>query len=119
MSPKRRFDRTQRVADLIQEAVAPIIMQNMTDKRFQFVTVTSVVVSRDLSYAKIYVSVLKDDKEEIDAIVKALNHEAKFIRHELAHAVELRIVPEIRFVYDESTAHGFHISNLIDKAVKK
>src|SRR3990167_2718664 len=119
MRGKRRFDRTQRVADLIQKALAPIILQEMPDKRFRLVTITGVTVSRDLSYAKIYVSVLLDDENEINAIIGALNHSAKSLRHELAHAVELRITPELKFVYDESTAHGFHISNLINKAVKK
>lgn len=116
---KRRFDRTQRVADLIQKALAPILLQDMSDERFHLVTVTGVTVSRDLSYAKIYVSVLQDEMEEIKFTIKALNKAAKPLRYELAHAVELRVVPELKFVYDESTAHGFHISGLIDDAVKK
>jgi ribosome-binding factor A len=116
---KRGFDRTQRVADLIQKALAQILLQEMNDERFRFVTITSVEVSRDLSYAKVYVSMLQDDSAEIKQVIKDLNQEVKSIRYNLARAVKLRITPELKFVYDESTAHGFKISNLIDAAVKK
>lgn len=115
---KRGFDRTQRVADLLQKALAQLLLHEMTDDRFRLVTVTGVSVSRDLSYAKIYVSVLMDEAEKIKQTIVALNRSAKSLRYNLAKEVELRIVPELKFVYDESTAHGFKISTLIDSAVK-
>ncbi|RDI42460.1 30S ribosome-binding factor RbfA [Aquicella lusitana] len=115
---KRRFDRTQRVADLIQKTLAHMLLTEM-DERFRFVTITSVTVSRDLSYAKVYVSVLADEEDKIKQIVEALNNTAKSLRYNLAHEVDLRVVPELKFVYDESTARGFKISSLIDNAVKK
>lgn len=116
---KRGFDRTQRVADLIQKTLAPMLLQDMTDDRFRLVTITDVKVSRDLSYAKVYVSVLLDDDAEIKQTVLALNQAAKSFRYNLAHAVDMRVVPELKFVYDESTARGFRISGLIDSAIKK
>lgn len=116
---KRGFERIQRVADLIQKTLAQMLLQDMSDERFRLVTITSVQVSRDLSYAKVYVSVLIDEDEKIKRTVEALNHAAKSLRYNLAHAVDLRIVPELKFVYDESTARGFHISGLIDSAMKK
>lgn len=116
---KRGYDRTRRVADLLQRTLAEMLLQNMSDDRFRMVTVTGVTISKDLSYAKIYVSMLFDDKEQIKQTVAALNRSAKGLRYELAKAVDLRIVPELRFHYDESTAHGFRISDLIDEAVKK
>jgi ribosome-binding factor A len=79
------------------------------------VTVTSVTLSRDLSYAKVYVSVLVDEPDKIKSTVDALNQSAKAFRFQLAKAVKLRIVPELRFVYDESTAYGFKIRNLLNK----
>lgn len=115
---KRGYERTQRVADLIQKSLAQLLLQE-DDKRFKLVTVTSVTVSRDLSYAKVYVSMLIDEADQIKQTVQALNRIAKPLRYKLASMVKLRIAPEIRFVYDESTAHGFHISSLIDSAVKK
>lgn len=116
---KRGYDRTQRVADLLQKTLAQMLLENMADERFHLVTVTSVNVSRDLSYAKVFVSVLMDEEDKIKQTIAALNRAAKSLRYHLAHAVELRIVPELKFVYDESTAHGFRISMLIDSAVKK
>lgn len=115
---KRGFDRTQRVADLIQHALAQLLLEEMDD-RFRFVTITGVTVSRDCSYAKIYVSMLEDEADKIKKIVDMLNRSAKSLRYQLASKVELRIMPELKFAYDDSTARGFRLSNLIDSAVKK
>src|SRR5580692_4034673 len=119
MKRGRGFDRTQRVADLIQKTLAQLLVQETDDERFRLVTITSVTVSRDLSYAKVYVTVLLDEESKIKEVVQALNLAAKSLRYHLAREVDLRIVPELKFVYDESTAHGFRLSNLIDSAVKK
>lgn len=116
---KRGFERSQRVADLIQKTLALMLLEDMTDERFRLVTITGVTVSKDLSYAKVYVSILLDDKEKIKQVVDALNRSAKAFRYQLAKAVKLRIAPELKFTYDEATAHGFHISSLIDSAIKK
>lgn len=116
---KRGFERTQRIADLIQKSLAPMLLQDMVDERFRLVTITSVTVTRDLSYAKIYISILMDNEDQIKQTVEALNRAAKSLRYHLAREVDLRVVPELKFVYDESTARGFRISTLIDSAVKK
>ena len=116
---KRGFDRTERVADLLQKSLAQLVHEDSSDTRFRLVTITSVSVSRDLSYAKVFVTVLEDDQEKIKQTILALNRSAKALRYSLARAVQLRIVPELKFVYDESTAQGFRISMLIDSAVKK
>src|SRR5687768_1259143 len=103
---KRGYERTERVADLIQKTLAQMLLQDMSDDRFRLVTITSVTVSRDLSYAKIYVSVLMDEQDKIKQTVDALNRASKSLRYHLAHEVDLRIVPELKFVYDDSTARG-------------
>jgi ribosome-binding factor A len=115
---KRRFDRTARVGDLIQKALASMLLEDMSDDRFKLVTITSVTVSRDLSYAKVYVSVLLDEEDKIKEILQSLNRAAKGLRFHLAKEVDLRIMPELKFVFDDATAHGFRISNLIDSAMK-
>jgi ribosome-binding factor A len=116
---KRGYDRTRRVADLVQRTLAQLLLQNPDDERFRLVTITDVTVSKDLSFAKVYVSMLFDEAEQIREILAALNRSAKSLRFQLAKAVQLRIVPEIRFYYDESTAKGFRVSDLIDSAIKK
>lgn len=116
---KRGFERTQRVADLIQKSLAQLLQQEISNDHFNLVTITSVTVTRDLSSAKVYVSVLADDEDKIKQTVQMLNHAVKSLRYQLARTINLRIIPELKFVYDESTARGFRISTLIDSAVKK
>lgn len=116
---RRGYDRAQRVGDLVCRTLATMLVEDMLDARFKLVTVINAAVSKDLSYAKIYVSVLSEDEKQIVDIVRALNASAKKMRYNLAKAVELRIVPELRFVYDDTTAKGFHLTGLIDDAIKK
>ncbi len=110
------YKRSQRVADLIQTVLAEILQRNANDLRLGIITITSVDVAHDLSFAKIFVSVLEDEKA-IETI-KKLNTAAKNLRYALANAVELRITPELRFVYDDSAVRGSRISSLINDALK-
>src|SRR5688572_28758097 len=116
---KRGYDRTQRVADLIQKELAMIIHHESDDERFKLVTITSVSVSRDFSYAKIYVSIFLDDQEQIKEMIYSLNKSAKAFRYLLAKQIDLRVMPELKFHYDESTVYGFKLSNLINSVIKK
>lgn len=116
---KRGFDRTQRIADLIQKTLGQMLLTEMHDDRFRFVMVTGVELTKDLALAKVFVSVYNDDEKKIIEIVDALNNAAKALRYQLAQKVELRVIPKLKFYYDESTARGFRISNLIDSAIKK
>ncbi|MBA3662428.1 MAG: 30S ribosome-binding factor RbfA [Gammaproteobacteria bacterium] len=119
MKRGRGFDRTQRIADLMQKTLAQMLITDMSDERFHLVTITGLSLARDLSTAKVYVSVLMDDPQKIKEVIISLNQAAKPLRYNLAHMIKLRIMPELKFVYDESTARGFHISGLIDSAMKK
>ena len=110
---KQRHDRTVRVAGLIQEILAPLLQQHRQSYTAPLVTITSVTISRDLAHATIYVSVLSDDKKVIDKMVEWLNSESKVFRLSLAQHIRLRIVPTLRFVFDESTLIGFRINNLL------
>jgi ribosome-binding factor A len=80
------------------------------------VTVTDVEVAPDLSHARVFVSVLEDDK--VKETVAALNGAAKTLRYALAHAVKLRVTPDLKFIYDDSTVRGNRISSLIHDALK-
>ena len=113
----REFQRTDRVADAVQREVAKILQREMSDPRISMVTITSVEVSKDLSYAKIYVTVLGDSQKTTEAI-NALKGASGRIRSLLAKAIKLRIVPELRFIYDESIIQGQRLSQLINKATE-
>lgn len=113
---KKGYSRIQRIEDLIQTAMAEIIQRHAEELHLGIVTVTGVSVAQDFSHAKIFVSVL--DEENAEKIIDALNEETKNFRYELAHSVKIRVTPELRFVYDDSTVRGNRITSLIDNALK-
>mgnify|MGYP002524286768 FL=1 len=78
-----------------------------------FVTITDVKVSNDLSYAKVYFTVLDEAKKDIT--LKALKEATGFIRHELRDRIEVRQIPDLTFVYDESIEEAKKIENIIEK----
>ena len=92
--------------------ISNVIKEEIKDKRVQFVTVTAVDITNDLSFAKVYVTVLDDS--ERDNILKVLNKASSFIMHELCHRVEIRKMPSLRFVYDESIEYSSNIEKIIE-----
>jgi ribosome-binding factor A len=113
----KSYSRSQRIGDLIQTALAEILRIQAKELQCGMTTITGVEVSADLSYAKVYVSVLEDEKAL--EIVAILNKERKKLRYELAHAVKLRITPELKFFYDDSVLRGSRIAFLINDAFNK
>src|SRR5262245_35941288 len=113
---KKNYNRTERISDLIQTALAEIIQRDAKGYGFGMVTITNVDVSHDLSYAKIYVSFI--DEAKAKESISALNDAAKYLRYELAHAVKIRATPELKFIYDDSSVRGLRISSLINDALK-
>ncbi len=103
----------ERINHMIMEEVSKILMLEVKDDDIKFVTVTGCDTSTDLSYAKIYVTVLDDSKRE--ECLKALNKVASFIRGLLAKRIEIRHIPELQFIYDDSTVYGANIDKIIDK----
>lgn len=111
------YSRLDRIGDMIKREIAVLIQQHVKDPRVGMVSVTDVKVSRDLSYAKIYVSIMLPE-EKIPEAIKALNHATGFLRHELAQRVELRVMPQLRFYYDDSLIRGNRIASLIDEVTR-
>ncbi|MDD7805234.1 MAG: 30S ribosome-binding factor RbfA [Endozoicomonas sp. (ex Botrylloides leachii)] len=116
----KEYSRAQRVGEQIQKELAQIIQLQMKDPRLGLVTVSAVNISRDLSFADVYVSFLGVDRQEvIDESIEVLNCAAGFLRSELARNVKLRITPKLRFFFDNSLRRGQHLSSLIERAVKQ
>ena len=103
----------ERINHMIMEEVSKILMLEVKDERFKFVTITDCDTSNDLSYAKIYVTVLDEEKKE--ETLKALNKASSFIRGELAKRIDIRNIPELKFYYDESISYGEKIDKIIDE----
>lgn len=114
----KSFSRQERVADLIQRELALLIQHECDNKLALLVTVSAVRVSRDYRYAKVYVTVLTDNKQDVKDALIMLNDKATHLRSLLAKTINMRTTPEIRFVYDESILYGAKLSALIDEAVK-
>ncbi len=104
--------KTERISDALIEQISYIIA-NEVKNGIKFVTITDVKVSSDLSYAKVYFTVL--DESKIDETSKALKEASGFIRHELRDRVDIRQIPELTFVYDESIKNAQKIEDIIDK----
>lgn len=114
----REFSRLDRVADQLQRELALLIQREVKDPRLGMVTINSIDVSKDLSVADVYVTVMgKDSAEEVKPSVEVLNHAAGFLRNQVARVMTLRITPKLRFHYDTSVVQGHYLSRLIDKAV--
>ena len=109
--------RVQRVADQIQKEIAVLIQREMKDPRIGFATVSTVKVSKDLSYADIYVSVLgKDSAEEAKDSITALQKGSGFLRTQLGKALNTRSVPQLRFIFDDVLVQGHKMNKLIEEA---
>ncbi|WP_016954105.1 30S ribosome-binding factor RbfA [Catenovulum agarivorans] len=114
----REFSRADRVAQQVQKETAQILQRELKDPRVGMVTISEVEVSRDLAYAKIFISSLLQDEEKAKTSVKQLNELAPYIRSLLAKRLRMRHVPSIKFVLDTSLNEGIRMSELVDKAVK-
>jgi len=113
----REYARSDRVADQIQRELAGLIQRDMNDPRLNLLSVSAVEVTRDLAYATVYVSSMVQDADAKE-ILTVLNKANGFLRRELGKAMRLRIVPELKFKYDESIEKGMSMAKLINDAVK-
>lgn len=113
----REFARTDRVGQEIQKEIATILMREVKDPRLVMTTVSAVELTRDLAYAKIFVTFFSNEESEIKSSIEVLNEAAGFIRSLLAKKLRARIMPHLRFVYDSSMSEGVRMSSLVDQAV--
>lgn len=102
----------------VQRELSQIIHSEIKDPRIHPLTsVVAVEVTPDLKYCKAYISVLGDE-EAGKATIEGLRSAASFVRRELAHRVNLRNTPEIKFILDQSIEYGVNMSKLIDEVTK-
>ena len=114
----REFGRDLRVADMVREELASILQRQARDPRIGSVSVNDVRVSKDLSFADVYVSSMDtpDPSEQAD-LVAILNRAAGFFRTELAKRHSMRTTPKPRFHYDVSVERGPRLERLISDAL--
>lgn len=108
--------RARRIGEQIRRDLAELIRAELRDPRLALVSMTSVEVSRDLAYARIYVTLLGDPAERAERVAE-LNRAAPLLRRELGRRMHIRTVPKLEFRYDEVVEYGARLSALIDAAV--
>ncbi|MFM1057838.1 30S ribosome-binding factor RbfA [Yersinia enterocolitica] len=119
----KEFSRSQRVSQEMQKEIALILQREIKDPRVGMVTVSGIELSRDLAYAKVFVTFLNvlTDNADPDTVkngIKALQDASGYIRTLLGKAMRLRIVPELTFAYDNSLIEGMRMSNLVTNVIK-
>ncbi|MCP4957015.1 ribosome-binding factor A [Photobacterium aquimaris] len=114
----KEFSRTQRVAQQLQKELAVILQREIKDPAIAMTTISSVDVSRDMNYAKIYVTFFPIGEQTAEGSLAALREMAPYIRSLLGKEIRLRVTPELNFIFDQSLTEGMRISNLVSKAVR-
>jgi ribosome-binding factor A len=105
--------RTQRVGDLLRDEIADILRTSIRDPRLELVSVTAVEVSGDLQHARVFMS-SADPEADFDRILGVLRGAARFMRAELGRRrLDLRHLPELQFVHDQSIARGSRIEEIL------
>lgn len=103
----------ERINSSLVEQISYIIAHDVKNPDINFVTITGAKVTSDLSMAKIYFTVL--DQSKVKETLLALKDASGYIRHELRERIDIRQIPELEFVYDESIEYGNKIEKIIDK----
>lgn len=101
-----------RLNNMFVEEISKIIHNDIKDKNINFVTITDVRITNDLSFAKVYITTLDNNRERV---LDAINKASGFIRTKLSDSIQIRKIPEIHFVYDESIEYGKKIEDIIER----
>lgn len=105
--------RLERISQMIRDEIADILRRDIDDPLIGFVTLTEVEVSPDLRFAKVFFSVL-GTPEEIKDSIKGILRARKHINALLADRIDLRYIPKLRFVYDETAAKAQRMAQLLN-----
>ena len=106
--------RTDRVDELLRQEIGAILAREVADPRIGFATVTDVETTRDLSHAKVWVSVIGDTAERRETL-EALERAMGFVRRELGVRLRLRRIPALHVVLDASMEHGTRVLQILDE----
>ncbi len=112
----REFGRNQRMGALVLRTLSQLLRTEVKDPRLTMVSLTDVELTRDLSVARVYFSLLKPDDDPQPAL-EALTKASGFLRSKLGRSMKVRHVPELRFSHDDSIAQGSAMSKLIQDAL--
>ncbi|MGQ3684031.1 MAG: 30S ribosome-binding factor RbfA [Candidatus Loosdrechtia sp.] len=109
--------RIERLSEAIKQEVSKVILYKLKDPRVSFITVTKVEVTSDLKRARVYISVMGDEKVQQKTLL-GIERAKGFIQSEVGAQLHIRYTPVLTFYLDESVKKSIRISKLIDDAVK-
>lgn len=112
----REFSRNQRLGNQVLRTLNELLRFETKDPRLERVSLSAVDLSRDLSVARVYFSLLDPDGDPAD-VAAGLEKAAGFLRAKLGQSIKVRHVPELRFIHDDSAAESQRISDLINSAL--
>ena len=112
------MSRAERLAELLKRDVSEIIREDVSDPRMGFISITKVDISPDLENARIFVSIMGTEKQKRECM-QGLDSATGFVRGKLGHMLELRQVPKIYFVRDDSLEKGSRVLGIIAKLEKE
>lgn len=107
--------RVQRVASELQKVISVLLRTKIKDPKLATATITEIDLSKDLSYAKVYYTSLTSEDNEY--IAKAFEKSKGFFRSSIAKSLNLRIVPNLKFIYDNSLDYGMEMEEKIQQAL--
>lgn len=111
------YPRSERLASQIQRELARLIQNNVKDPRLAASSILEVIVTRDLSQAKVYFSVL--NHEDASLTQQALDHASGYLQRQIGKVLKARITPRLVFIYDDTNIRGRNMSDLIDSAIAR
>jgi ribosome-binding factor A len=116
--PESPSIRCQKIAELLVREISGILQTELRDPGIGFVTVTGAEVSRDLRFARVFVSVMGDAARKQEAL-QALDRARPAVQNLLGGRIRLRYMPALRFVLDESNEYGARIDALLERIKKE
>lgn len=119
----KEYSRIERIADLIHKELTAVLQKEIADQRLRFITITSVKVAKDLSFADILFTRFDpehlQDNQSKEITVTLLKKAASRLRYALAQRLKLRVIPILRFFYDDLDVQRQRLHDLIDKSITK
>ena len=109
--------RSNQVGEELRKIVSMILLDNITDPRLGFITITRVMLTDDLRFARVFYSVLGDEDQKA-ATEEALQENAGFIRHLVVEKINMKFAMDIRFEIDKSIDSSFRIDDILKKIKK-
>ena len=111
------YPRSERLASQIQRELARLIQSGVKDPRMAMPSILEVIVTKDLSQARVYFSVL--NQEDSAQTLEALNHASGYMQRQIGKVLKSRVTPRLMFIYDDTDIRGRNMSDLIDSAIAR